>query len=147
MLKEKIRKCIEDYQTGLIEELENELNYKKEASVSDGYDVIDADAHSHQSQARLEGQLVSDRLERAKAALAHLGSIPLAESDKVAEGALIETRSLTIYVGIVTEKFTEDGRDIIGISTEAPIYKTLYNQTVGFSFQFAEVDCEILSIQ
>jgi stringent starvation protein B len=60
---------------------------------------------------------------------------------------LIETRSLTIYVGIVTQQFTEDGRDVIGISTEAPIYRTLYNQTVNFSFQFAGVDCEILSIQ
>lgn len=49
--------------------------------------------------------------------------------------------------GIITQKFTEGGRDIIGISTEAPIYKILYSQTIGFPFQFAGVDCEILSIQ
>jgi hypothetical protein len=146
MLKEKIRKCIENYQTSLIEELENELNYKKEASEIDGYDVIDADDRSHQSQAQIEEQLVYDRLQSSKAALEHLKKIPLTESDQVTEGALIETRDLVFYVGIITQKFTEDGRNIIGISTAAPIYKTLHNQTVNFPFQFAGVDCKILSI-
>ena len=146
MLKQKIRKCIENYQTSLIEELENELNYKKEAAKIDGYDVIDADDRSHQSQAQIEEQLVYDRLQSAKAALEYLKKIPLTESDKVTEGALIETRDLVFYVGIITEKFTEDGRNIIGISTQAPIYKTLHNQTVNFPFQFAGVDCKILSI-
>ena len=146
MLKQKIRKCIENYQTSLIEELENELNYKKDAAEIDGYDVIDADDRSHQSQAQIEEQLVYDRLQSAKAALVYLKKIPLTESDKVTEGALIETRDLVFYVGIITEKFTEDGRNIIGISTQAPIYKTLHNQTVNFPFQFARVDCKILSI-
>ncbi len=147
MLKEKIRKCIENYQTSLIEELENELNYKKEASEIDGYDVIDADDRSHQSQAQIEEQLVYDRLQSAKAALEGLKKIPLTESDKVIEGALIESKNLVFYIGIITQQFTEDGRNIIGISTQAPIYKTLHNQTVNFPFQFAGVDCKILSIQ
>ena len=147
MLKETIRKCIENYQTGLIKVLENQFSDKKEASDIDENDVKDADAHSHQAQAQSEEQRINDQLEGAKATLEYLRNIPLTESDKVSEGALIETRSLLIYVGIITQKFTEEGRNIIGISTEAPIYKILYNQTIGFPFQFAGVDCEILSVQ
>ena len=147
MLKETIRKCIENYQIGLIGELENQFRDKKEAADIDELDVRDADAHSHQSQAQSEEQLISNRLESAKASLEKLRSIPLTNSGEVSEGALIETRSLIIYVGIITRKFTEDGRDIIGISTEAPIYESLLGQTVGFPFQLAGIDCKILSIQ
>jgi hypothetical protein len=147
MLKKTIRTCIEKYQLGLIKDLENEFNDKKEASDIDEDDVIDADTHSHQSQAQFDEQLINNRLESAKKSLEYLKGIPLSESNVVTEGALIETKNLLIYVGIVTQKFNEEGRDIIGISTKAPIYKTLNNKTVGFPFQFSGVDCEILSIK
>lgn len=147
MLKKTVRTCIEKYQIGLIEELINEFNNKKEASDIDEYDVIDADTHSHQSQAQTDEQLINNRLESAKLALEYLKKIPLTESNKVSEGALIETKDLLIYVGIITQKFKDDGKDIIGISLDAPIYETLKNKTVGFRFQFAGVDCEILSIK
>jgi hypothetical protein len=60
-------------------------------------------------------------LQEKKEAFEYLNRIPLTKTDKVTEGALIETRNLVFYVGIITEKFCEDGRNIIGISTEAPI--------------------------
>jgi hypothetical protein len=145
-LKVTIRKCIENFQIGLIKELEDQFNDKKEASDIDENDVRDADTHSHQSQAQSEEQRVNDRLVTAKADLEYVQKIPLNISDSVVEGALIETKSLLIYVGIITQKFTEEGRDIIGISIKAPIYKTLFNQKIGFPFQFSGIDCEILSI-
>lgn len=147
MLKEKVKKCIETYQENLVKELENEFKNFKEGAHIDEADVRDADSHSHQSQSARDEQRVSDQLSRAKEELQKIRQIGTAPSAKIEEGALIETRSLLIHVGIITSKFTEDGRDIIGISTNAPIYKTLEGQKEGFPFQFAGTDCSILSIQ
>ena len=146
MLKEKVKKCIESYQENLITELENEFKNFKDGAHIDESDVRDADSHSHQSQSARDEERVSNQLSRAKVDLEKIKSISSAPSTKIEEGALIETRSLLIHVGIVTSKFTEDGKDIIGISTDAPIFKTLEGQGEGFPFQFAGIDCSILSI-
>ena len=147
MLKKTIRECIEKYQTGLIKQLETEFDEKKEAAHIDEDDIIDADTHSHQSQSITDEQAVSENLQRAKSDLVYLQGIPVTKSNKVAEGALIETKDLFIYVGIITQKFNDDGRDIIGISVNAPIFKTLENKSVGFEFEINGVSCRILSIK
>ena len=83
----------------------------------------------------------------AKKSLEYLKSIQRTESDEVALGSLIETNKFFIYVGISTQKFNEDGSDIIGISTNASIYQNLQSKTAGDTFKFSPDYCEILSIQ
>jgi len=146
MFKEKIKKCIVAYQENLVSNLENEFENSKETSHIDEADVRDADSHSHQSQAIADEQRISEQLTRAKQELEKLKSISTQPSDEIEEGAVIETRNLFIHVGIVTSKFTEDGKDIIGVSTASPIYKTLQGQKKGFPFEFAGTACEIISI-
>lgn len=147
MFKEKVKQCITNYQEELVKGLESQFNNFRDAADIDENDSRDADSHSHQAQSTFDEQRVSDQLARAKADLEKIKRISDEPTDRIEEGALIETKSLLIHVGIVTNKFTEDGKDIIGISTDAPIYKTLRGQSVGFPFQFAGIDCSILSIQ
>jgi len=147
MQKEKIRKCIETYQTGIVETLEKEYKSKTEFSNKEENNIDDADAHSHELEAHSDSELINDRLESARASLEYFKSIPQIETDKVSLGSLIETDSFLIYVGISTQKFSDDGREIIGISIKAPIYQSLENKTVGDSFKFGGTDCRILSIQ
>jgi hypothetical protein len=51
-----------------------------------------------------------------------------------------------LYVGIVTQKFKDNSKDIIGISTDAPIYNKLKDKTVGFPFEIEGDNCNIVSI-
>jgi len=146
MFKEKIKKCIITYQENLVSNLEMEFQNTKQTAHIDEADVRDADTHSHQSQTIADEQRISEQLIRAKQDLEKLKSISTSPSHKIEEGAIIETRNLLIHVGIVTSKFNEEGKDIIGISTDAPIYKTLHGQKKGFPFEFAGTACEILSI-
>ncbi len=113
----------------------------------DEEDIIDSDTRSHQSQSTFDEHRVNEQLERAEADLEHLRSIPNEPADIIKEGALIETNNLLLYVGIITKTITEDGKEIIGISTDAPIFKTLVGQKKGFQFKLANSDCSILSIQ
>lgn len=116
-------------------------------SNKEDHDIDDADSHSHHIEAHEEAELINERLMSAKKSLKYLKSIPLSETEEVALGSLIETSKFFIYIGISTQKFTEDGNNIIGISTSAPIYQTLQSKTVGDTFKFGPDDCEILSIK
>ena len=146
MNKEEIKRSLEHYQQNLIDDLKGEFNLKKQDVENDNNDVRDIDSYSHQSQSQDDEQLVNDRLESAIDALTFLKNIPLKESKKVDLGSLIETESFLIYVGIATQKFTDTGKEIIGISTDAPIYNKLKDKTVGFSFEIEGDSCKIVSI-
>lgn len=147
MNKVEIKNHLENYQQNLIDKIKGEFNRKKDASEIDHNDVRDADSHSHQSQSQEDEQLIDDRLKNALDALTFLKNTPLKESNKVELGSLIETDSFLIYVGIATQKFTKNGKEIIGISTDAPIYNKLEGQTVGFPFEITGVSCKIVSIK
>lgn len=145
-LKQEVKNCIITYQENLIKGLENEFQSFRSGADIDENDVRDADAHSHQSQSAYDEQRVSSQLSRAKVDLEKIKSISDSPSTEVEEGALIETKNLLIHIGIVTSTFNDGGKDIIGISTQAPIYKSLVGQKEGFPFQFAGIDCSIISI-
>ena len=147
MVKERVRDYIYLYLQNLIAELKNELKDKVKASVIQCSDVNDVDSHSHQFQTIKDEQSVSNRLNQIINERDHLQNIPTSEMDKVIEGALVEIKNLFIYVGIATPVISNNGIDIIGISTSAPIYNVLINQNVGFKFKFNGIDCVIKSIQ
>lgn len=145
-LKETVKNCIIKYQENLINGLNEEFQLLKGVTNIDENDVRDSDTHSHQSQSTRDEQRVSDQLSRAQSELEKIKAISVVPTNEVTEGTLIETKNLLIHVGIVTSKFNDGGKDIIGISTDSPFFKTLQGQKVGFPFQFAGIDCSIISI-
>jgi hypothetical protein len=147
MIKEKAREYIDLYLQNLIKELRIELDDKVKASVMQCSDVNNIDSHSHQFQTLKDEQNVNDRLNHIIEEQVYFQNISTLKMAEVQEGALIEIKNIYIYVGIVTPLICNKEKNIIGISTAAPIFKTLQNQSVGFPFEFAGVNCEILSIK
>ncbi len=146
MNKELVKNCILEYQKNLINELKEAFKDKEDDVVIDETDTRDADTFSHQSQSQADEELINNRLKKAEDSLEYFKNLTKSAHDKVELGALIESENLVIYVGITTKMFVDNGKNIIGISTDAPIYKTLKDQTVGFEFTLGNMDCKILSI-
>jgi len=147
MIKEEVRERIDTYLQNLIKELRTELADKTKASVIQCSDVNDMDSHSHQFQTLKDEKYVNDRLNQAIKEQGYFQKMPSIKVDIVKEGALVNIKNFYLYVGIVTPVISSDEMDIIGISTSAPIYKTLVSQSVGFKFKFNGIDCVIKSIQ
>ena len=60
------------------------------------------------------------------------------ECSTVQPGALVITKDLMFFVAISSEKFEIDGKTAVGISVNAPIYKSMMGLAKGESFQFNE---------
>ncbi len=146
MNKEKVKRKIDSYLQKRILDLENEVYDKVKSSAMQCSDINDMDSHSQQFQVLEDERNINVRLNHIIDQRKHLQNIPVIKADIVKEGALLEIKNLFIFVGIVTPVISNDSKDIIGISTAAPIYKTLQNQSVGFQFKFAGDNCEILTI-
>lgn len=132
-----------EFSIKLVETLTNEYNDKMNFSKNVDADIDDMDAHSHHLESDEEAALIDDRLQ----SLVYLQAISNAPATEIALGSLIETSKFFMYVGISTDKFTDEGADIIGISIDAPIYKELKGKKVGDTFKFGSNQSEILSIQ
>ena len=146
MTKEKVRDYIDSFLQQHIEELRKELDHKVKSSVIQCSDINDIDSHSHQFQTLKDEKNINDRLDQIIKDRNRFHKISMLQSDKVKEGVLIEVKNIYIYVGVVTPIISNNEKDVIGISTSAPIYKTLENQNVGFKFKFNGSDCIIESI-
>ncbi|MBB3696746.1 hypothetical protein KMW28_23095 [Flammeovirga yaeyamensis] len=145
MLKFIINKCIESYLKQKVRILEKELASENEGTTIQ--DANDADDESHRYQTLVQKEETSKRIIKVMRDLEELKSIPLEKSAQVQKGALIELEDLFLYVGITTDQFNEFGRQIMGISTEAPIYKKMIGKTVGSSIDVNNKKYTILSIK
>jgi len=135
MSKAEVKKIIKDYQLKLIENLENSIQDKRETVDIDEGEVLDPEDYSRQTET---GDLVM-RLKRqiklAKNDLIFLDEIPLDPKDKVVLGALVETKDMYFYVGIPTSIFEYKGKNLVGISTHAPVYQAMLNKSKGEKFK------------
>ena len=57
-------------------------------------------------------------------------------TDVVKLGAVVSVNERSMIVAIAKPKFSMDGRDFIGISTKAPIYRKLVGEKAGDEFNF-----------
>ena len=52
------------------------------------------------------------------------------ETTKIEQGSLIETEDLYIFIGISLQQFMLNGKNVIAISEDAPIYKSIKEKTI-----------------
>jgi hypothetical protein len=55
---------------------------------------------------------------------------------KVEEGAIIKLGGRYFVISVSTGKFSCDGNEVMGISTQAPIYPAIEDKRAGDSFTF-----------
>jgi hypothetical protein len=146
MNKNEIIKSIINEQNVVISTIENSVSRYKNASDIDENDSIDPEDFSHQDEAK-EMQLRYEQiLVQAKNNLDFLETYKNKETTKIELGSLIETEDLYIFIGISLQKFMLNGKNVIAISEEAPIYNSIKEKTIGEKITIGTIENTIISI-
>ena len=102
----------------------------------DDEEVIDDDVHSHKAEnAEITGELEQQVLDHAEH-LRILEAMDFSPSDTIRPGAVVKLNGRYMVVAVSRPKFEFRGKAIIGISTEAPIYRSMQGKKAGDAFTF-----------
>jgi hypothetical protein len=92
-----------------------------------------------QAQAEIASDLseaVDDTLHDHTDKLDKLRRIDFGPKSTVTEGALVRLSGRYFVIAVSTSKFTCDGREVMGISTMAPIFETIKGARAGETVEF-----------
>ncbi|MEH2512592.1 hypothetical protein V1291_003946 [Nitrobacteraceae bacterium AZCC 1564] len=124
---------------------EQYLEYLNSARL-DRSETVDDD---EQAQAEIASSL-SEALDDAAfdhfAKIKKLATIDFGPKTKVEEGALVKMGGRYFVIAVSTGKFACGGNDVIGISTQAPIYAEMQGKRAGETFMFNGRDLMIEAI-
>lgn len=126
--------CIQallDEQDRIIENLEEQVERYRKASDIDEDDTLDPDDLSHQTEAKDLQQRFEQLYAQAKAVRTEIEQLKTVESDAVAEGSFAVLEHLILFFGVSIPKFSVKDREVLGISSEAPIYSDAMGKTKG----------------
>lgn len=115
--REKYFDYVADARLDRSEPIENDEHAQAEIA-SDLSEALDDTIHDH-----------SDKLDK-------LRKIDFGPKSTVAEGALVRMSGRYFIIAVSTAKFTCEGREIIGISTKAPIFEAMEGARAGDTVEF-----------
>ena len=145
MDKVKIISAIIEEQQKVINSLKSSAErYKSEADLDEDQ-TQDPEDYSRQNEAK-DMQLRYEKL--LLTAQKNWNILEKAKSENYTEieiGTLIETDKNYIFVGISLPVFKYEGKDVISVSEEAPIFKTLKSKKIGENLEFGKNIFKIIS--
>ncbi len=112
----------------------------------DETDTIDPEDLSHQTESGEMKQLFEKKLFRAEVELNQLKNLNVDQKSLVEAGAFVATEKFHFFVGHATMPFDFEGKHIVGISVDSPIFPTMKGKGNGDSFSHAGNDYKILEI-
>lgn len=102
-----------------------------------------------QAQAELASELseaLDDTVHSYSDKIAKLSVIDFGPKSKVEEGAVVKLGGRFFVIAVSTDKFVCDGHEMMGISTQAPIYAALEGKRAGDSVSFNGKDLVIEAV-
>lgn len=146
MNKEHMKEVLFAMQENIIRELQEKVEMTHSIVDIDEDDTHDPEDYSHQYESGEMEQLMRVQLNKAKRNLDLLKSIDFSEKTFIEPGAYVETNKFNFLVGFTTVPFDVEGKHIVGISTESPIYPIMLGKKVGDTFSYSGVNYEVKSI-
>ncbi len=145
MDKSKIISAIIDEQEKVISNLKSSVERYKTESDLDENQTLDPEDYARQSEAK-DMQLRYEKLLKiAKQNLQILEKSTSKVHTEIEIGALIETDKNYIFVGISVPVFKYAEKDVISVSEDAPIFKTLKSKKIGDTIEFGKNTFKIIS--
>ena len=145
MDKVKIISAIIEEQQKVINSLKSSAErYKSEADLDEDQ-TQDPEDYSRQNEAK-DMQLSYEKL--LLTAQKNWNILEKAKSENYTEieiGTLIETDKNYIFVGISLPVFKYEGKDVISVSEEAPVFQTLKSKTLGDTLELGNNNFKIIS--
>lgn len=146
MMKSTIIAAVKKHQENLVNELSERINLSHSMVDLDENDTIDPEDFSHQTEAGEMEQHMRVKYTEAKRLLEQLEQIDFSPKDAANQGAYVETDQFNCLIGISTAPFEHDGKSIVGMSTESPIYSSMKGKQVNESFHFGGREYHIRNI-
>jgi hypothetical protein len=112
----------------------------------DETDTIDPEDLSHQTEAGEMKHLFEKQLFRKEVELEQLKNMNIEQKMLVEAGAYVSTEKFHFFVGHATMPFDFEGKHIVGISVDSPIFPKMKGKYKGDSFSHAGNDYTILDI-
>lgn len=144
--KTELINSIINHQQSKIEELEAFREKLEGVTDLDENSSRDIDDFSHQSESMEVVLHTNQQIESARDSLNILRVYANSELTNVMPGAIIETDKRWFLIGVSISSYELEGKEIIGISTETPIYSVMVNKSAGDSFSFADQEYVIQHI-
>jgi hypothetical protein len=95
--------------------------------------------NDEQAQAEIASDLseaLDDTVHNYSDKLSKLQTIDFGPKVKVEEGAIVKLGGRHFVISVSRGKFSCDGNEVMGISTQAPIYAVMEDMRIGDSFTF-----------
>ncbi len=146
MNKESILKEIISQEELFIDRLKESLNSYKTASDLDEEATMDRQDMSQANQAKDMQMRLRVQLDKANADLDELKKISAGKYASVEGGALVETEKKYFFIGVSIHTLEINGKDVLGVSSDSPAFKTMYGHTAGEEFTLGNDNYKILSI-
>ena len=147
MNKKHLKESIIAAQKQLISELKEKIDSSLTMVDIDETDTIDPEDLSHQSESLEIKNLFEQKLNKAQIELDTLIHMDFSDKKEATSGALVSTENFHFLIGFAAIPFEFEGKRIVGISVDSPIYPSIKGKIAGDSFSYSENNYTILEIQ
>ncbi len=127
-------------------ELNQALNDYESASNIDEGDTLDPEDFSQQSEFKEMQMRMQVQLDQVNGQLSRLQELGTKKTNTVEAGAIVETSHHLIFVGVAFPAIHVGGKELLGITTESPIYASLRGKTEGDSISLGKEEYIITAI-
>lgn len=146
MTKNEILTLVEKKLQSNQEELQRSLADYEDAANMDEGDTLDPEDFSRQAEFKEMQLRMKVQLDQIDAQLARLGELMSKKTSSIEPGAIIETKHNLFYIGISFSGIPVDGKELLGISTETPVYAVLKGKKEGDTFKMGKEEYSIIGI-
>jgi hypothetical protein len=127
-------------------ELNQAVNDYESASNIDEGDALDPEDFSQQSEFKEMQMRMQIQLDQVNAQLERLEELANKKVSAIEAGAIVETKQNLIFIGVSFPAITVDGKELLGITTETPIYASLKGKAKGDTIKLGKEELTIMAI-
>lgn len=146
MKKTDVLAHLQQAQQMIVQELSDKMATVHSMVDLDETNTLDPEDYSHQYEAGEMEQLIRVQLNKARRQLEMFDALDFTAKTRVAPGAYIETDQFNCLVAYATPPFQVDGKTVVGISVDSPIYAAMLGKKAQDSFSFGGKTYQILHI-
>lgn len=146
MDKIKLKKCLIELEHQYLERADEFFEDFLSEDAPDRTEAVDDEGQSHRSENSDLSNRLDDQLHEHEEHLALIEGLDFSPADSIRPGAVIKVNNRYMVVAVSKSKFSFDGQDFIGISTDAPIYQCIHGKKAGDECQFNNTKFKIQEV-
>lgn len=146
MNKASLKQKLIELQTNAVEELKEKIESALSLVDIDDHDTIDPEDLSHQTESAELMHLFHQQLVKAEVELEFLKRIDFSEKDIALPGSIVATEKFYFLLGYAAIPFEFEGKRIVGVSIDSPIYSEIRGKKAGDIFSYSNTNYVIKEI-